>query len=694
MNSSYIPTGVCVFLSFAGSVFLKAQSTGPEFLDCNNTPTSLCVSDEGVTLPSNNKIYLGEENPNASSCSAHVIQKTKVRSTCGKNLQYEVQLFLEEDTSTAIILQPLTTITTDSAFEAELSFNSALCPDSVISRNGIPYTSGCNGYHRIKWIVTDSCGQMSTCDKLIELYDCSEPVFPDTNILHIITLPIGGQITVHLDTIFGSVMDDCTSDEGILYSFKPTEYQPDSAFNECNIPAFGVELYLNIWIADKGRDLNCDGAIDWSERNVYKERIFVVFIDNAHIGCGDPTGDRIEGTISTENNQTVEKVAVTLSSSGHVFPSFVTGKDGKFNFSDLSVPSVYTLNADRNDDYKNGVTTLDLVRIQKHLLGKAPFTNPYDLIAADANNSQSVSAIDLIEIRKLILGIYTEFPQNKSWRFGSKNYFFGDTLHPWPFNEAPSFTLTGSVYDKDFIGIKIGDVNNSVKANFQTIESRTESPKVIWSVNQNTYSRGDFVDVNFFIENLQTIEGFQFTVSDPDLQFIGISAGTMDLSEENIAIFNDKMTLSWFKEDGFQPVRGDILFTISAKAKRNGDVQKSVSINSDITEAEQYGMNDEIFKPVLNVSESKGDDHLILFAPKPNPWNEKTSIPFYIKESGNITFKIFDLNGQLIYESERSYYAGNNEINISYSDFTTRGLLYYCIKTATSSSVQKMIVLK
>jgi hypothetical protein len=53
---------------------------------------------------------------------------------------------------------------------------------------------------------------------------------------------------------------------------------------------------------------------------------------------------------------------------------------------------------------------LDLVKIQNTLLGIEPFTSPYDLIAADANNSQTVSAIDLVELRKLILGLYTELP--------------------------------------------------------------------------------------------------------------------------------------------------------------------------------------------------------------------------------------------------------------------------------------------
>ena len=91
---------------------------------------------------------------------------------------------------------------------------------------------------------------------------------------------------------------------------------------------------------------------------------------------------------------------------------------------------------ERNDDHMNGVSTLDLVRIQKHLLGIEPFTTPYQYIAADANNSESVSAIDLVEIRKLILGIYTEYPNNKSWRFVDKGFTFDNPQAPWPFAET------------------------------------------------------------------------------------------------------------------------------------------------------------------------------------------------------------------------------------------------------------------
>jgi hypothetical protein len=51
-------------------------------------------------------------------------------------------------------------------------------------------------------------------------------------------------------------------------------------------------------------------------------------------------------------------------------------------------------------------------------LGLAPFDDPYKLIAADANSSKSVSASDLVEIRKLILGLSDRFPKDlPSWVF-------------------------------------------------------------------------------------------------------------------------------------------------------------------------------------------------------------------------------------------------------------------------------------
>ena len=38
----------------------------------------------------------------------------------------------------------------------------------------------------------------------------------------------------------------------------------------------------------------------------------------------------------------------------------------------------------------NGVSTLDLVMMQRHILGVAPFHNAYKMVAADVNNDSKV----------------------------------------------------------------------------------------------------------------------------------------------------------------------------------------------------------------------------------------------------------------------------------------------------------------
>jgi hypothetical protein len=45
------------------------------------------------------------------------------------------------------------------------------------------------------------------------------------------------------------------------------------------------------------------------------------------------------------------------------------------------------------------------------------FDSNYKLLAADVNNDGKVTASDLTELRKLILGITPVLPKNTSWRF-------------------------------------------------------------------------------------------------------------------------------------------------------------------------------------------------------------------------------------------------------------------------------------
>lgn len=123
---------------------------------------------------------------------------------------------------------------------------------------------------------------------------------------------------------------------------------------------------------------------------------------------------------------------------------------------------MYEISPDRDDNPLDGLTTLDLVLIQKHILGIKNFDNPFKYIAADANNSHSVSAADLLALRRLILGIDDQLEINESWKFLRSDTEFENPYQPWNYDFK---YLTDSLFFEldslDFIAVKIGDINRS-----------------------------------------------------------------------------------------------------------------------------------------------------------------------------------------------------------------------------------------
>lgn len=689
MKNNYFKVAACLCLFLAVQNIAKSQS-GPEFTDCSDIPYSLCVSDEGVRLPANNKIYLGENNPNATSCSVHISQKIKVRSTCGKNLRYEVQLFFH-DTSAAYLLQSPISILTDSLGEAELSFDSELSPDVQISENGIPYTSGCMPYHRIKWIVTDSCGQVTVCERRIDVYDCFKPVYniPDDPLIGTATLV--GYVHLTLSDLVYEISDDCTTEGTFLYSFSPDYLAADSVFYVCDFQNWGVIFLQDIWIADKGRDINCNGTVEWHERNIEREMFKLIILEHGSVHCYHEE-TFLTGHIKDRYQLGIGNVHVTLTQPGHVFPTYITAEDGVYLFSNIEGQD-FTISPAKNDNHKNGVSTLDLVKIQKHLLGIETINNPYVLIAADANNSQSISAFDLVELRKIILGRYTEFPRSESWRFVPKDFIFSDVTNPWPFNESINFPfIQESVSDVDFIGIKIGDINGTAQPNLQSFEDRSQKKSLQLQVIGRDYDENEFIAIDLLACDSYISQGFQFTISDPNLEFMDVTSASIDLGTDHFELFDDKFTLSWFNENGHRFNKDEVMMTIKAKAKSKGNLKHSFRLTSDITEAEAYSLEEEILIPSLMIREPITQTNLTLYTAEPNPWKSETIIPFYLEKKDEIVLEIFNLNGVLLYSDKGKFKAGYNEIEVDSKFFNDRGMLLYSMKTNSFSATKKMIV--
>ncbi|MEM6964854.1 MAG: PKD domain-containing protein, partial [Bacteroidota bacterium] len=168
----------------------------------------------------------------------------------------------------------------------------------------------------------------------------------------------------------------------------------------------------------------------------------------------------IAGLIAQENGMTVANVDVNCTNAP--IPNFLTNTSGAYEYLDLPQGGNYTVTPFKNDNAANGLTALDLAIIQQHIVGISLLDSPYKMIAADANNSGTITALDLVAVQSVILGNATTFPNNTSWRFVPEAFVFPNPTNPFAAPFPEEIILNNLLVDaltEHFVAIKIGDVN-------------------------------------------------------------------------------------------------------------------------------------------------------------------------------------------------------------------------------------------
>jgi lysyl endopeptidase len=112
----------------------------------------------------------------------------------------------------------------------------------------------------------------------------------------------------------------------------------------------------------------------------------------------------------------------------------------------------------------NGVSTFDLVLLQKHILATDTFTLAYQPVAADSDRSGTVTVKDIVQLRKLLLRIdANNFLDQETWRFFLLPVAGFDTKKSKLTNYAESVKILGLENDVEvfFMAVKLGDINGN-----------------------------------------------------------------------------------------------------------------------------------------------------------------------------------------------------------------------------------------
>ena len=69
------------------------------------------------------------------------------------------------------------------------------------------------------------------------------------------------------------------------------------------------------------------------------------------------------------------------------------------------------------------------------------------------------------------------------------------------------------------------------------------------------------------------------------------------------------------------------------------------------------------------------------------------TLPFIINRDGEIIFKVINLKGQTVFETESFYRAGNHEIRFNAENFCS-GIYLYSISNDNATCYKKMLLIK
>lgn len=532
------------------------------------------------------------------------------------------------------------------------------------------------GTYTVTWNVEDACGNAGSTSQTVTVTDDKDPTpYCQSSITTVLMESTGTVAIWAVDYDLGSE-DNCPGN--LTFSFNQAGTQPSLTFN-CD--DLGVQQ-LQMWVIDASGNADfCTVEIDIQDNNGV---------------CGN--GSRIAGVIKDEMLTEVLDVEVMLENMVSE-NQFYTDTDnaGHYLFDPVATNNDYEVSATKEDDYMNGVSTLDLVLIQKHILDIQKLNSPYKAVAADINYSGHISALDLIELRKLILGVIEELPSNESWRFVDEAQTFTDVNNPWPVNEVISISqFMDDDMNNDFVAVKIGDVNNTAATNFDGTTANRSDKALELNASYPSVTSGENLNVEITSSNFDQMIGLQATFNyDADqVEFVSIESGMLDITAANVNTSQTGMiAMSWNNTTSDTYTNDDVLFTIILRAKTNYNESNLLTISSDVTRAEAYTNSLETINIDLRNNGQITEEAFTVSQNTPNPFTDKTSISFNLPVSGSVSLTVFDVTGRIIKEVTQDFEKGFNTVTLNANELNATGVMYYRIDAGSHTATRKMISL-
>ncbi|MGB4968231.1 MAG: T9SS type A sorting domain-containing protein [Saprospiraceae bacterium] len=544
------------------------------------------------------------------------------------------------------------------------------------------------GVHKICWWVTDTCGNQAVLCQLFEILDCKAPTPMCKIKVDSFNMTPQGCITIYAKDFDTKSFDNCTPHDKLKFYFNGDPNQDsltvccDDLIASVNCDFLWVEIQL--WVEDvEGNTDYCKTAILVTDTDDICCDIREYGKINGMILCSLDGKDSIEGPI----------VHVNLINGNFLYKQQTTSKDYKFG--NLPI-SKYELNAFKNSDSLNHVTTFDILKITRHILGLEPFTNPFQSIAADVNNSSTLTAADGIEIRKLIVGNMDRFISPNPWKF------FAVRIDTTILNSKPqeiTLDLNAGINRRvDFRLVKMGDVNDySMPLNYKPLQWSSDS--IIFKFKNQQFAKGDSIHIDFYAFGFDSIVGFQgtFKFDSTRFKFENIHSTILTLDNRNIGtnfLEAGYIPISWIEPNTakISAPQNQIIFTLDFIARQAGDLCDAIQFTSELTPKEAYqdsflikNISIENCNIIIQNKELRKNNILVY----PNPFLETLHFHFGSQNVVPIQLQLFTSTGNCIKIQELN--TNENHFEWKLSELKN-GIYFLKIKSGNQIQVEKLIL--
>ena len=470
---------------------------------------------------------------------------------------------------------------------------------------------------------------------------------------------------------------------------------------------------------------------------VYEPELCGTLSDYVELNGSDITLDRVNMKIES----TFDDDDFTLA---------VVNLEGKFNgklITEGNQPSFYKASVrryreddiqeldDSGDAFRQGVSTYDIFLIKQHILGIINLDG-YQQVAADVNGSNSVTTLDIVDMRKLILYINESFLAFDSPRRfipeGVTHNLYSNTLQsnfdggsddnafltnvpgvsggPYAPSDycSPDFVyrMRENSPANGFDAVKLGDVNQS----FSNITGGNCGNEFSMLTPKKKLEEGTEYEVDVYGYNFEKAVAYQLELAfDSGLSVDQVTVEgeeegeVFNLTESNLRVISVKNG-----EDSNTGAKNSLLFSMKIKSSYTGSIDDLIGLSessfnrvydnsgSCIKNATlEMRVKDKDSKQLSISSGASSTSTLSSYITvSPNPANGRSALFFDMPSSQDVSIIILDQLGNPAFTRSVHASKGRNSLRLAEADRLKDGVYTVIISTKLNQKVGRFVVAK